>query len=195
MRNYLKNIFPSLAATFSFFILPIIVSVYFVVTGYSDRFVSEQNINYFDVQGNFLSKALITDSWISWFNRFMDFAVWGIVAAVILVALWLFSSAKIATKNHYQQESFENFKDSKNSWHRHFFIVALLKVILGAIVIYSILAIIGKSVPQLETTITIALQDYSAINLRECVLAGLSIVLLQYMIITSIKTFKHLSLD
>ncbi len=195
MRKYFSAIFPSLAALLATLVLPIGLAVYYVVTGYSSSYVAEQNINYFDVQGNFLGTAFLEQGWISWFNRFMDFAIWGILAAVVLVGIWLVSSAKVATKNHYAQEDFKNFQSSQTSWHSHFFVVALLKFILVAVIIYSVLAIVGKSVPQLQTTITIVLNQFSWEGVKAAVLAGLSIVLLQCMIIASIKTFKHLSLD
>lgn len=195
MRKYLGTLFPSLAVTLGMLVLPAVLTVYYVVTGYSNRFVSEENINYFDVQGNFLGKALIEQGWISWFNRFMDFAIWGLLAAIVLVGIWLVSSAKVATKNHYAEQSFQNFRETGGSWHGHFFTVAVLRIILVLVMIYSVLAIIGKSIPQLQTTITIALHDYSLTGVKEVALAALSIFAFEYLVVTSVKVFKHLSLD
>lgn len=195
MQKYFKNIFPSLAVTLSLLVLPIALTVYYIVSTYSNSFVSEQNINYFDVQGNFLGKALFEQGWVAWFNRFMDFAIWGLMAAIVLVAMWLISSAKVATKNHYAEETFANFKMNQKTWHRHFFVVAGLRVILAGIIMYSVVAIIGKSVPQIETTVSLAMQEVTTQTIKNVALAAGSVFVLQYLIITSIKTFRHLNLD
>ena len=143
-QNILKYILPSPAVAVSLFILPFVLSVYFLATQYSDRFVSEQDISYLDVQSSWLSRLFLDQSWLSWFNRFMDFALWGLLAIVILFAIWFFGSAKVAVKNHYAQEDFRNFKASKNSWHGQFFVVALLKFLLIIVILYSFLSIVTQ---------------------------------------------------
>lgn len=195
MRKYLTALFPSLAATLGMVVLPAVFTIYYLVTEYSRRFVNEQEINYFDVQSNFLGRIFLEQSWISWFNRFMDFAFWGIIAAIVLVGLWLFSSAKVATNNHYAEESFTNFRGSTTSWHTHFVVVALLRVTLVFTTLYGILAIVGQAIPKLQTALLQTLQNNSWPNIKTAIIAGLSIVLYQYLIVTCVKVFKHLSAD
>jgi hypothetical protein len=192
LSTYLKSIFPGPAIIASFFALPLVLTMYFVVTQYSDRFILEQNVSYFDVQSNWLGQFILDQKWLDWFNRFMDFAFWGIGALIVLVGLWAISSAKVSFKNHYAQEDFKNFSASKSSWHSKFFIVLLLKIVLVVLFTYSILAIVGKLIPQLSLTVSGALQEVSWATIYPVLLVCLGIIAYQFLLVTSIKLFKHL---
>lgn len=191
MKKYLQAIFPSPAVTLSFFILPIVLTVYFVTTRYSEKFTVEQNITYLDVQNNLLGRFLISQQWLEWFNRFMDFAFWGILAALVLVFIWMFSSAKTAMQNHYAVEGFVNFKEQKESWHTHFFIVAAIKVVLVVVILVTLFIIVGQQIPTLATNITLLSDVFSTKAVMSVVYAGMSIVLSQFIIGICIKVFKH----
>ncbi|MDQ5913035.1 MAG: hypothetical protein QG659_457, partial [Patescibacteria group bacterium] len=115
MKNILK-LFPSPATTLSLFILPVLFSIYYVVTKFSDRFIAEQEITYFDVQNSWTGQFFVTQTWLEWFNRFMDFALWGMLAAIILIFAWFVSSARTALSNHEAVEEFKNFREEKSSW-------------------------------------------------------------------------------
>lgn len=195
MRKYLTALFPSLAATLGMLVLPTVLTIYYIITGYSNQYVNDTNINYFDVQGNFLSNMLLEQGWVTWFNRFMDFAFWGMLAAVVLVSIWLFSSAKTATKNHYAEESFTNFRGSTSSWHTHFFVVAALKVLMVLVFIYAVLAILGQSMPHLQTAVLQAQKTPGLPTIKGVALACLSMVAYQYLAVTCLKIFKHLRTD
>mgnify|MGYP001032057690 CR=1 FL=1 len=192
LSSYLKNILPSPAVFASFFVLPLILTIYFTVTQYSDRFIVEQDISYFDVQNNWLGQVFLDQKWIDWFNRFMDFAFWGMAALIVIIAIWAITSAKISFKNHYAQEDFNNFHVSKSSWHGHFFIVFLLKCSLVVIVIYSMLSVIGKVVPQLSVAIALALQEFTWQTVYPVLLSCIALVAYQFLFTSSIKIFKHL---
>lgn len=158
---YIKSIFPSMAVTASLFILPIVLTLYFVVTQYSDKFIAEQDISYFDVQNNWLGQLFIDQKWVEWFNRFMDFAFWGILAAVVLVGVWMFTSAKVAMKNHYNEENFVNFQETKTRWHTHFFIVVVIKIAAVLILLFALFTLIGQRIPALATEISSLTHQFS----------------------------------
>lgn len=195
MRKYLTALFPSLAALIGMLALPILVTTYYVITGYSSQYANDANIDYVDIQGSFLGNMLLEQRWVDWFNRFMDFAFWGMLAAIVLVIIWLVSSAKTATKNHYAQESFTNFQTPTSSWHTHFFVVAVLKVIMILIFLYTLLAILGQSIPHIQTAVLQAQKTPGSEAVWSVVLTCLGMVSYQYLAVTSLKIFKHLRAD
>lgn len=173
--------------------MPTLLTIYFVVTQYSQNFVAEQSISYLDVQNNWLGELFLSQQYIEWFNRFMDFAFWGIAAFVVLIGVWAFGAARVSVKNHYTQEEFQNFNENKLKWHENYFIIVLLKLIFVIVIVYSVFAIIGKHIPQLSAQISSTLaypevQKYSAV-----LVAGLAIFIYQYLIVLSVKLFKHLN--
>lgn len=176
-------------------ILPFLLTSYFVVTQYSDRFITEQGVSYADVQTNLLGKLLLNQNLIDMFNRFTDFAVWGIVAIVVLIVLWVFGNAKVSLQNHYTQEEFKNFNVSKQSWHQHFFVVAMLKISLIAVAMYAFMVIIVKIIPLLATNLSVASETLSQTNIWPVVQAELYLFLLQVLIVTCLKVFRHVRAD
>ncbi len=191
-KNIFKYILPSPAVALSLLVLPFALSVYFLATQYSDRFVSEQDISYIDVQSSWISRLFLDQSWLSWFNRFMDFALWGLLATVVLFVIWFFGSAKVAVKNHYAQEDFRNFRASKNSWHGQFFVVAFLKFLLILAVFYSFLSILTRLAPRLAVDISFMIQDFTWQSLITTSITCLYVVLFQLLIVLGFKTFKLL---
>ena len=191
-QSILKYLLPSPAVAVSLLVLPSALSLYFLVTQYSDRFVAEQDVSYLDVQSSWLSRLFLDQSWLSWFNRFMDFALWGLLAIAVLVAIWFFGSAKVAVKNHYAQEDFKNFRASKNSWHGKFFVVAFLKFLLIIVQIYSVLSIVARLTPRLSVDISFLLQGFSRQGLITVLVTCAYMILLQLSIVVSFKLFKLL---
>lgn len=192
MRKYLTQLFPSLAATIATLILPFILTTYLVVSQYSDRFVSEQNISYADVQSNILAKLFLNQGLIDLINRFTDFTVWAVLAMVVLIALWMFSSARTSMHNHYAEESFKNFNTDVKTWHTHFFVIVALKVGLVVVALYCVLSLVVKALPLLATNTSIATQGYNSATIWPIGQATLYIIGLQWLFITCIKTFKHI---
>lgn len=198
MKNVIFRILPSGAVTLSLLGLPIILSIYFIISRYSELFVTEQEITYFDVQNNWLGLIFLDQKWVELFNRLMDFAFWGVLAAIVLVGAWLFSAAKVAIENHYASEEFVNFRDSKESWHTHFFVTGFLKVMLVFIIIFAVFSLIGQRIPALATEVsrlTTTTTTFQWNTLWPVVYSGLYIVLLQYIIVVCINLFRTLRAD
>lgn len=193
MKKRYRELLPSGAATLGMLALPLVLTLYFVITRYSQEFIASTQVNYFDVQESLLTQWFISQAWLEWFNRFMDFAFWGVIALIVIMCAWAYSSTKVALSNHYTQQEFANFKTTKTAWHEKFFIVLIIKVILIVLVLYSIFAIIGKSIPQLAASISAVVYDFNVAGLKSPIVAFLAIFIYQYLIASSIKIFKHLS--
>jgi hypothetical protein len=193
IRSYLQAILPTTAVAVSLLVLPFVLTVYFVVSQYSNRFILEQEVTYLDVQNNWLGQIMLNQSWVEYFNRFMDFAFWGFAAFIVLILAWAIGSTKVAFKNHYAAQEFNNFQVNKSTWHGSFFIVLVLKVMLVGIMLYALLAIIGRQAPALSAHISILLQGrVTWVALQPVLLSNAYIFLLQYVIAVSLKSFKHL---
>lgn len=189
MKNILK-LFPSPATTLALFILPVLFSIYYVVTKFSDRFITQQDITYFDVQNSWTGQFFVTQTWLEWFNRFMDFALWGMLAAIILIFAWFISAAKTAINNHEAVEEFKNFREQRSSWHQNFIIVAIIKVILVVMMLITFFALLGQAIPLLGMNISSILDSYSINTLWAVAYSVLLVVFLQFFLITCIKIFK-----
>ena len=64
MNKYLRAFLPTPAVTLMLLFLPVILTTYFVVTQYADRFILENNVTYFDVQNNWFGQALIGQEYL-----------------------------------------------------------------------------------------------------------------------------------
>jgi hypothetical protein len=189
MKNLLK-LFPSPAQTIAFFALPILFTIYFVITRFSDQFITKQNLTYFDVQNSLIGQFFVTQAWLAWFNRFMDFALWGMLAGVVLIVAWLISSAKIAIENHEAEESFRNFTVSKETWHGHFLAVVVVKILLVIVMLFCIFSLIGQAIPLLAANIATMLQAVTRSGILATAYSVLLIIFLQFLFVTSIKVFN-----
>jgi hypothetical protein len=194
MKNILK-LFPSPATTLSLFILPVLFSIYYVVTKFSDRFITEQEITYFDVQNSWTGQFFVTQTWLEWFNRFMDFALWGMLAAIILIFAWFVSSARTALSNHEAVEEFKNFREEKSSWQENFIVVAIVKFVLVVMMVITFFALLGQAIPLLGMNISSILDNYSLSAIWALTYSVLLVVFLQFMFITCVKIFKITRVD
>ena len=194
MKNILK-LFPSSATTLSLFILPVLFSIYYVVTKFSDRFITEQEITYFDVQNSWTGQFFVTQTWLEWFNRFMDFALWGMLAAIILILAWFVSSARTALSNHEAVEEFKNFREEKSSWQENFIVVAIVKFVLVVMMVITFFALLGQAIPLLGMNISSILDNYSLSAIWALTYSVLLVVFLQFMFITCVKIFKITRVD
>ena len=178
MKNLLK-LFPSPAVILSFFALPLIFTIYFVVTRFSDQFIAKQDLTYFDVQNSLIGQLFITQAWLDWFNRFMDFALWGMLAGLVLVIAWLISSAKTALANHEAEEGFRNFSVSKETWHGQFVAVAIVKILLIIVMIFCLFSLLGQAIPMLASNITNLIQGITQAGIIALISTVFLIVFLQ----------------
>ena len=189
MKNILK-LFPSAAVTISFFVLPVLFSIYYVVTKFSDRFIAEQEITYFDVQNSWTGQFFVSQAWLQWFNRFMDFALWGMLAAIVLLLVWFISQARTAISNHEAIEGFKNFREKKSSWRQNFIIVAVVKVILVIMVIITFFALLGQAIPLLGLNISSTMDNFSLSTLWSLINSVMLVVILQFLLVTFVKIFN-----
>lgn len=195
MKNNLLKLLPSITVTLSLFVLPLVLTFYFIFTQYSQNFIAEQEITYFDVQSSWLGQLVVGQQYLTWFNRFMDFAFWGVLALVVLVGIWAFGSTKVSLQNHYAQEGFQNFRQNKVSWHERFFVVFLLRCSLVILILYSLFAIAGKYIPQLSANISQALIDREINSYVSVLFVFLILFAYQYLIAVCVKLFKYLSAE
>ncbi len=194
MKNILK-LFPSLATTLSLFILPVLFSIYYVVTKFSDRFIAEQDITYFDVQNSWTGQFFVSQAWLDWFNRFMDFALWGMLAAIILIFAWFVSSARTAISNHEAVEEFKNLREQKLSWQQNFILVAIVKIVLVIMMVVTLFALLGQAIPLLGMNISSILDHYTLGASWALAYSVLLVVFLQFLLITFVKIFKIIRVD
>lgn len=194
MKQILK-LFPSLATTLLLFVLPLVFSVYFVITKFSDKFITEQDITYFDVQNSLAGQFFVSQTWLEWFNRFMDFALWGMFGAIIVVGAWLISSARTAVDNHTMETRFRNFRESPNIWHQKFIVAAFLKIVLVVSMVVAFFSLLGQAIPLLAMNITSSVQHFTAQSLLPILYAVLFIVLLQFLFLTCLTAFRAIRTD
>ena len=190
MNGVLKKIIPRPATTLSLFILPFVLSVYFLVTKYSDKFIVTTEINYFDVQDNVLEMFFLQQAWKDYLARIMDFAFWGVLASLAILIWWCVSIAKTSVENHNIQSGFTNFQISKEKWHGSFIMVATIKIILIFVMAYSLFTLIARAVPLLALGIANSIQQLSTEHLLQAVYGALLIVGLQALFIMCLKLFK-----
>jgi hypothetical protein len=191
----LRNFIVSPATAISFLILPFVVGLYYYITIYTDRFINRPGATFFDVQSTILTSFFLEQKWIGFFNRFMDFALWGMLAAVVIIGGYLFSGAKVAVQNHYTEESFVHFKVPKNSWHGHFIVVAVVKFVLITGMIYCLIAFVGQAMPLLAINIGNSIQNFTTSDLIRVVYIFGLIVLLQYIFVVCFKLFRSIHTD
>lgn len=194
MKKILQ-LFPSPASTLLLFVLPLVFSVYFVVTKFSNKFITEQNITYLDVQNSLAGQFFVSQAWLDWFNRFMDFALWGMFGGIVVIMAWFISSARTAVDNHTMETRFRNFREPTKQWHQQFIVVAFMKVVLVISMVVAVFSILGQAIPLLAMNITTSVQHFTPESLLPIVYAVLFTVLLQFLCITCWKTFRAIRAD
>ena len=138
MKNVIKTILPSPVAVLLTLFLPVIASVYLIVTHYAEQVITSEETAYTVAQNQVLGKLFFSTSLIDSFNRIMDFVFWGVIAFVVMIIIWAIGYIKVTVKNHYAQEDFTNFQEDKLLWHEHFVVVIMLKIISICLIIYSV---------------------------------------------------------
>jgi len=134
----------------SFLILPAVFGIYFFVSSFSDQFIKTQGIDYVAAQNNVLAQLYISGSLANFITRFMDFAFWGVLAAIFLLISWSFSVTKTSLQNRSIEQQFVNFQIPKKSWHSNLAAVLAIKTTSGILIIYFIIRIIINAIPMLS---------------------------------------------
>lgn len=189
----LMRILPTPATVAGLFALPLLLTGYFVFARYSDKLSTSDQLSYTDYQADFLSNFLLNQAWVNWFNELLDFAIWGVVAAVILVAIWAASAAKLTIENHYTQQNFLNFNYDKTSWHGKFWTVLCIRLLLIGVVGYSVVTILVRVIPELAQNVEKMVQTFTIYSLEITILTILKLVFFQYMIAVAVSVFHHLN--
>lgn len=193
LKQTLKQIVPKPSIWLGLLAVPLALSGYFLTKLYSNKFVLEQDFGYFDVQNSFVRTLLFDNSISEWFTRASDFLFWGVLAAIILVISWAVSAARTTKANHQAVEQFQNFNTSASSWHTHFVVQVVIKVLLAAIALYLMFALTFSLIPSL-IEVSAALIDKTG-GIAPVVLVNLRIYLYVLGVATAIKAFRHIAVE
>lgn len=193
IRQTLQLIVPKPSILVGLLAVPIGMSGYFFVTLYSNKFLLEQEVGYFDVQNSFVRTLLFDNSISEWFTRASDFLFWGVLAAITLVIAWAVSAAKTTKANHEAVQQFQNFSSSASSWHTHFIVQIVAKILLVIISFYLLFALMFSLTPALIET-SAALIDKSG-GIADVLLVNLKIYLYVIGVATAIKAFRHITVE
>ncbi len=195
VRTYLARMFPGAFTALSLLILPLVLTGYYAISRLSDKVATDQNLNFEEFQDNFLALFLFSKGWVLWFNEALDFILWGAVAAIILVVIWAVSATRVAVDNHKAQTQFKHFQVDAGTWHSQFLIMAVIKLLIVLIGIFCAILILVHGIPQLGLSVERAVQEFTAETLKQALLAGLTLFVLQYVIATCIRLLTHLRTD
>lgn len=193
VRQILKTIVPKPSIWLGLLTVPLVLSGYFLTKLYSNKFVLEQDFGYFDVQNSFVRTLLFDNSISEWFTRASDFLFWGVLAAIILVIAWAVSAAKTTKANHEAVQQFQNFSSSASSWHTHFIVQVVVKILLVIISFYLLFALMFSLTPALIET-SAALIDKSG-GIADVLLVNLKIYLYVIGVAIAIKAFRHITVE
>lgn len=176
-------------------VAPLIFTVYFLVTHYRNDFIKTEDIDYFAIQQDFLGRLLIEQQWVEWLDTFVNFAFWGVLAAIFLVFVWAVGAARVTVSNHGAIEKFQNFKVSKSDWHGRFIITTILKALLVGIVAYLFISILIKVIPSLSLAAQYTVVDQDIGTILNLFFMGFYFVLMQLCIIISIRLFRMIAVE
>jgi hypothetical protein len=194
MKRYLLSVMPSATTWVGLFILPSVLSVYFVLTSYSDQFIETQGVDYVAVQNNILAKLYLGGSFGDFMTRFMDFAFWGVVAAIVIVIGWSIGVARTSFGNKRSQDQFVKYNNTE-SWHSHFAVALVAKLLIVFLILFFFYQLLSKALPQLATGIARSVQELTVSNVGAVVLGVLIIVFLQFLMVYFFKLFRITQLD
>jgi len=190
VKTYLRAILPRPTIAILLLLPPIAATIYFFVSQYSNKFISEQHFTYFDVQNGFV-RTIVFDNKISdFFLRFSDFAIWGVFAALVLIVSWFLSVARTTKRNHEVVTTFENFQVDRSTWRGHFLIEIGLKVLIVGLILYMLMLILSILTPSLLNAVGLVLTQVNAHNIFQLALVNLHIYFAELAIVIAIKLFK-----
>lgn len=194
IQQFRKMFIPSSATLFVLLGVVILLVGYFLVSQYSNNFISQEGYGALDgTEGNLLIRVIYYLPWTLWLDRALDFASWGVIASIVLVIAWSFSASKAALTNHVLIENFKNFKEQKKRWHQNFLAASLLRVVLVFSILYFMVLILIRFVPELSLSINNVLSSYSP-NLVLIVIARSALLWLALSFVAiCVKTFKHVN--
>lgn len=188
MKKYLRLILPTPATWVSFFILPFVLSLYFLTSRYSDKFITTHGVDYVAIQDNVLANFFMSGELNEWISRFMDFAFWGVLACLGLLIFWAVSSVRTVIQNSVAVSEFAN--NSGTNWHQQTTILIGIKVITIIIVVYCILMIVTQLSMRLAFEVSNLMQQNSIAALLSFIGAFMAIIIAQAVAVASVRIFK-----
>jgi len=190
-----KDVFLPRASTVLVFLgLTILLTVYFFISHYSTRFITQQGITAFDgSENNWLVHFIFYIPWASWFDRALDFAFWGALASIILIIAWSLSAGKTTVENHRLVEGFENFRESKNQWRQNFIVAVVLKVALLFTSLYLVSLVLFKLIPTLSLAVAVVLAETNATDIVDVAMRAVFLFVALCGIATCVKVFRHVN--
>lgn len=195
MNKYLKAVLPTTTQWVAFLALPAALTIFFLVSRYSNQFIQTQGIDYVAVQDNFLAQIFITGTLADFITRFMDFAFWGVLAAIGVVIAWGFSAAKTTVENHSIQSNFYNSNSSQADRSKGLFRAVILKAVSVGIMLYTLGAILVSAIPRLAASAAGLVQGLSVKSVVTISIWFAWMILLQALSVTSLRIFKIVRAD
>lgn len=177
-------------------ILPFIATVFFLVSTFRKNFIDSVVVDYMSLQQDFLGGMFISASLTEVFNRVLDFAVWGVIAAIFMVLLWLFDATRVAIHNHQAVTGFRNFSISQGTWHGHFIAMTILRIILSVMIAYIVILALVRIVPGISFAAHQIITEGSSPKLiGELILQNFYLWLAQVCCIVAVKFLKITPVD
>lgn len=176
---------------------PFLATVFFIVSAFRKDFLSDAvSVDYFSLQQDFLGGVFISASIAEVFNRMLDFAVWGVIAALFMIILWLIDAARVAVHNHQAVTGFRNFSLSDSTWHGRFIVMAVIRVVLVFMITYLLVLILVRIVPGISFAAHEIVRDGFAPNrIGQLALQNFYLWLVQLSCIVAIKILKITPVD
>lgn len=189
----LKQLLPPIWVTLLLLVVPIGLTTYFVVTQYSNKFLVEQNVDYYQVNNSVVRSLLFDNKLADFLTRFSDFVFWGLLAAVILLVAWFIGVAKVTARNHAAVQSFTNFQ-ADGSWQRHFVIELIVKLILGVAIVMLTIVLYATLTPKLLGAVGDLLSSANGAVIH-LLLANIYMYIGLFMLVISCRAFKRIQLN
>lgn len=191
----ITTILPPLYTALLCLVLPLFLTVYFWILRYREAFTSSENFDYFATQQDFLGRLLISEKLASALDTFINFAFWGVLAAIVLVVVWLVSAARVTIANHGAVGQFRNFRVSKSDWHGKFAVTATLKIIILGFIVYCIISILVKAIPGVSVTVSHFISQSDFGKGLQLILANGRLFLLQIGVIVAIRIYRRIEIE
>lgn len=194
LKSYKDVFLPKGSTVLVFLGITLLLTLYFFISLYSSRFITQEGITALDgSENNWLVQLIFYMPWAAWFDRALDFALWGALASIVLVISWTFSAGKTTVENHRLVEGFKNFQEPKNLWKQNFIVAIVLRVALVFTILYLVSLLVFKLIPALSFAIATVLSVTDSVNGMDVILHAMYFFMTLCGIAICIKTFRHVN--
>ena len=194
-NNILRYLRVSTVSIASLLILPIMASIYLVIKAHTAN-LSEGNVTtlYLDLQSSWFGRFL-TQGWVDFFSWARTMVFWLLALLAVFFVVWLLSLVMISIDNHYKQQGLANFQVPAGSWHSNFIAVFLVKAGLVLTMLASFVVLVTGILPAYDNAVTTAIQNFGWGSLAAALMAGIAILIAQYVIIVLVKLMRSIRLN